>query len=476
MKRVFLVLLLSIGTQRLLGEEKVISISREHPRYFVDGSSGKTWIPIGCNICFDRLHDGDSHADNEVRANFRRWIRAFSENGGNCIRLWAGHRSLEVMPNQSAVFDEEKAKTLCEIVSLCEKLDIKIKITLESFRMCLGPTCEYRDYNHIFNRPLYACYVGDMSGFFKSEECRRTYLSKVQYLKRLGLGESSSVYCWEPWNEINACGTIAEYSEWCSLMLPELKKIFPRQLVVNNLGSLSDVADYQAYDELAKEHDNDFLQVHRYLDAGASLDVCRGPMDVVAASATRELLGRREDCPVVVAEIGAVQSNHAGPFPYYPFDKEGVLLHDAIFAPFFCGAAGCGQYWHWDHQYIDGNNLWFHFKRFATAIEGLDPVAEGFKPFYTESRRLRMYGLKGIKTIVVWCRDKCSSWEDELVHGNAAEVVCGERVPFGDNLLSCYLPWEDRHVTVRGSILPEFRRSIVVRVSANAVDDEVHPH
>lgn len=464
--------------------KQIIKVSEKNPRYF-ETAAGKTWIPIGCNICFDRLYGNSGHSDRQVRENFERWIRAFAANGGNNIRLWAGHHSLEVMPDKPGVYDPERTKTIKRIIALCEELGIKVKITLESFRMCLSKEQE-RDranpagvnfnYNHIFNRPLYAPYAKNVAAFFKSEQCRQIYLRKAQYLKDLGFGDSPAVYCWELWNEINACGTMAQYSEWSAWALAELKKMFPKQMTVNNLGSFSDVAAYQMYDELATEVDNDFMQIHRYLDTGAQLDVCRGPMDVVAASAVRELLDRRADRPAVVAEIGAVQANHAGPFPYYKFDKEGTLLHDGIFASFFAGSAGCGQFWHWDHQYIDGNNLWWHFKRFANAIKGIDPVAEEFRPFYTESRRLRMYGLRGKNTAIVWCRDKKNSWEDELVHGDKVETLTTEKVPFRNCKLDCYLPWEDRHLSVDAPTLPPFKRSIVVRVPATAVEGVVRAH
>jgi len=474
----------ALTAQSLLAEGRTVEISRENPRYFVTGTGGP-WIPIGCNICFDRLYDGRGHGDAEVRANFDRWLRRFAANGGNCIRLWGGHRSLEVLPDKPGVFDAEKAKTLKGIVALCEELGVKVKITFESFRMCLSEEVERAkknpkgcnfNYNHIFNRSLYAPYANSVSAFFKSEECRRIYLGKAQYLKDLGFGDSPAVYCWELWNEINCCGTIAEYSAWSAWALAELKKMFPKQLTVNNLGSFSDMGAYQMYDELATERDNDFMQIHRYLDSGAALDVCRGPMDVVSASAVREMLDRRPDRPAIVAEIGGVQANHAGPFPYYPFDREGTLLHDAIFAAFFAGSAGCGQFWHWDHQYIDGNGLWWHFRRFATAVKGLDPVAEGFRPFYTESRRLRMYGLRGRTKAIVWCRDKKSTWLDELVQGNRPELLEKESVPFRNCRLACYLPWDDRHLTVDAPRLPPFRRSIVVTVPANAVEGVVRPH
>lgn len=452
---------------------RAIEISRTNPRYF-ETADGRTWIPIGMNICFDRLYDGRAHGDAEVRANFDRWIRVFAANGGNCIRLWAGHASLEVMPDEPGKYDPEKAKTLKGIVALCEELGVRVKVTLESFRSTCADASKSRQ--PFFNRKLYAPYAKDMTEFYASKKCFGIYMGKARYLKELGLGDSPAVYCWELWNEINATAPMADYVPWSARALAELRRMFPRQMTVNNLGSFSDVGAYQMYDELAAETDNEFLQVHRYLDAGACLDVCRGPMDVVAASAVREMLARRPDCPVILAETGAVQANHAGPFKYYASDKEGTLLHDALFAAFFAGSAGCGQYWHWDHQYVDGLGLWWHFRRFANAVEGLDPVAEDFRPFYTESRRLRMYGLRGRTTSVVWCRDKASDWESELVRGVAPETLDGESVPFRGCALDCYLPWEDRRVTVPAPTLPPFRRSVVVRVPSASVEGVVRPH
>ena len=142
-------------------------------------------------------------------------------------------------------------------------------------------------------------------------------------------------------------------------------------------------------------------------------------------------------------------------------------MHDALFAPFFAGSAGCGQFWHWD-SYVAPNGLWHHYARFAKAIEGLDPIAEDFRPFKTETRRVRIYGLRGKRTTVLWCRDKASDWRSELVEGNEAKLVEGEVLPsplIGE--MTCYLPWEDRSVKAQGPTLPAFRRSLVVRLPSD---------
>ena len=47
-----------------------------------------------------------------------------------------------------------------------------------------------------------------------------------------------------------------------------------------------------------------------------------------------------------------------------------MILHDVLFAPFFAGAAGAGQIWHWD-EYVDKNNLWWQFRASPRRSAGL---------------------------------------------------------------------------------------------------------
>lgn len=125
----------------------------------------------------------------------------------------------------------------------------------------------------------------------------------------------------------------------------------------------------------------------------------------------------------------------------------------------------------------DGNNLWYHFARFAKAIEGLDPAAEHFRPFRTETARLRVYGLRGQKTTVIWCRDKKSTWETEVEKGVPPQTVQGERLPFANCTFACYLPWEDKAVSLPAPALPAFTRSIVVRFPTDpAYARIIEPH
>jgi len=184
-----------------------------------------------------------------------------------------------------------------------------------------------------------------IADFFDGEAPREQFRGKIRwYAARYPA--RPEIFGWELWNEINAVRG-GGYMAWTEAMLPELRRAFPRNLAMQSLGSFDTPRVRETYRRHSTMPGNDLAQVHRYLDLGASLDVCKGPMDELAADAVRELLSYRPDRPVTLAESGAVEPRHTGPFQLYAADKEGILLHDVLFAPFFSGAAGTGQIWHW---------------------------------------------------------------------------------------------------------------------------------
>jgi hypothetical protein len=158
----------------------------------------------------------------------------------------------------------------------------------------------------------------------------------------------------------------------------------------------------------------------------------------------------------------------------YVKDRAGIILHDVIFAPFFAGAAGTGHCWHWD-AYVHANNLWWHFGRFAAAVEGLDPPAEKFEPLVIDHPRLRVYVLRGKQTTLAWCRDKQNTWRTELAESIAPAVIRDASIDFGQIASShgtevrVYDPWQNNwteaHLEGHTVRLPAFSRSVLVRIA-----------
>lgn len=262
-------------------------------------------------------------------------------------------------------------------------------------------------------------------------------------------------------------------------MLDPIKKLFPNHIVSQTLGSMhGEYADKQ-YKKLVTLHNNEIFSIHRYLDEGnqwSQYPIVRGPIDELASNAAfvgNELV-KNNPKPVVINEIGAVDPDHSGPFNLYEKDKEGVLIHDMIFAPFFSGSAGSGGIWHWN-QYIYSQNLWYHFQRFQRAINGVDPISEKFEPTYFEENGVRCYVLNGKSTTIIWCRDTVNNWETELRNN----VPANPKNNFSINLKALknsnykqyriYDPWNDKwesysQIANFQVSVPPFIRSVIIKL------------
>jgi hypothetical protein len=408
--------------------------------------------------------------EKEALATMERWIKSLSENRGNYIRLWLSHNFFDVEHERSGRYDAEKARRIDAVLDMARRHNVRVKMTVEHFRHF------FRDTQSWAAKPIHHVSRGgpakDMDDFFQGRKSREQFKKKLRwYADRYG--DDPVIFAWELWNEMDTVRGKG-YMEWTEEMLAELKRLFPKNMATQSLGSFDNASKRERYRRLSLMADNDFANVHRYLDLGASLEICKGPVDVLAADAILELRNFEPAKPMILAESGAVEPSHAGPFKLYKTDKAGIILHDILFAPFFAGAAGTGQNWHWDH-YVAANNLWFQFDRFAEAIRGIDPPAEAFEPITIDHRRLRIYALKGRHTLLAWCRDKQSTWKTELAEGEPPAVVSDAVISLADVgrdldgvAVGFYDPWSNRWA--RGSVegnkisLPDFTRSLVIKM------------
>lgn len=451
------------------GEGFVLPSTGE-PRYLQD-AAGRPFIPVGLNLCFPRFWNGRE----DGLAKMKRWIDRLSENGGNFARLFLGHPFFDVEHDGYGTHDEERESRIAEVVEYAWIRGIRLKLTLELFRTIdVAPQAELFPGAVNFSRPFYYKALGgefqDMTDFLQSEAGRRHFLGKVDRLA-CRFANHPGVIGLDLWNEMNAVSGRG-WEAWTQEMLLELKKRFPNHLVSQTLGSLDGAWAQEAYRKVISMPGNELAQVHRYLDLGTEDRVCHGPVDVMMADAVTTLLELAPSKPALLAEGGAVEPNHARPWDLYKADTEGIVLHDVLFAPFFAGACGSGQPWHWK-EYVDANGLWWHFARFRRAIEGIDPVRGRFAPRRRDRGRLRIYALEGESEGWYWCRDSRFNWQTELVEHLPADLLRNEELRISDGgdsewTAETYAPWDDAdfaNISVDGGriVLPPFRRSIVVR-------------
>ena len=438
--------------------EAFVRVSPRDPRYF-ELSDGTPYIPIGLNMIAPPGEQG--------LPGMEAWMTQLAANGGNYIRVWLGNPFFDVEHAHSGEYDEAKAERIKALLSIAAQDGIRVKLCLEHFRNLDGGRQAWA------SKPLHLASNGgtatNMNDFFDGSASREQFKKKLAWFAQR-FGDNPTVFGWELWNEINAVQG-GNYMAWTEVMLPELHRLFPHNLAMQSLGSFDRDSVRSSYQRLATMPGNDVAQVHRYLDLGARLQVCHGPMDVLAADAVRELLATHPGRPVLLAESGAVEPSHSGPFKLYNQDTNGVLLHDVLFAAFFAGAAGPGHIWHWD-AYVAKQRLWWQFGRFAQVVKDLDAPAEHFEPRMLPHPRLRVYVLNGRRTVLLWCRDTQDSWQRELAAGQAPDTVQDalldlEPLNLGKGEARIYDPWENRWSpgSVNGDklSLPSFKRSIVVR-------------
>lgn len=441
-----------------------VRISPRDHRYF-EFSDGSPYLPIGLNM----IAPANTRSTESGLANIERWIRNLSENGGNFARIWLSNDFWDVEHKKSGSYDDDKAERIDALIAIGRRYNVRLKLTMEHFRSFETGKWSGKPLHHVLNGGP----AESVTDFFAGKVCRDQFKRKIGwYADRYG--SDPTVFAWELWNEMD-CVSGQGWEMWTREMLVELRRRFPENLAAQSLGSFDNDGKRSRYKMVCVMPENDIAQVHRYLDLGAQLEVCHGPVDVLASDAIREIRDFKPDKPILLAESGAVEPGHTGPFELYAKDKAGIILHDVLFAPFFSGSAGAGQIWHWDH-YVDRNNLWWQFGRFAEAVKGIDPAAEQFEPLQLPDSQLRIYALKGRNVSMAFCRDKANTWRSELADQESPRTIRNARVDLSGLVSSAsknltveiYNPWTNTRsesTIDRGTvILPDFSRSIVVTV------------
>lgn len=242
------------------------------------------------------------------------------------------------METEYGQLNEEHLSNIDYLLELALRHDLKIKLCIESFRH-IRPGRNRWDTKASYH-------ISNGGPFENAAEFIATQRGRDEYLRRLAIirervGDHPAVFGWELWNEMNAVDC-SEIREWNEYMLPRVKRMFPKNLVMQSLGSLDRRSSFPIYEDICGMPSNEVMQVHRYLDCGAELLVCRAPMDSLCSDAVTVLRGYGQKKPLLLAEGGAVQPDHAGPSLLYPRDTVGMLLHDVIFTPFFAGQPGQG--------------------------------------------------------------------------------------------------------------------------------------
>lgn len=445
---------------------RYVQVSKQNPAYF-SFTDGTTYIPVGINMISPsgRYSNNPDSGFNEID----EWMKNLSANGGNYIRVWLSNSFWDI-EEKAGIYDEKKAARIDRFIEMARRYHLRIKMTLEHFRSI---TIQENPQQWATKSAYHTSNGGPLDSvrqYLTTNEGHLLFLNKIDYYKKR-YGSDTLFFGWELWNEMNALKGPQDsiFYDWNKKMLTEVKQRFPENLVMQSLGSFDGEYAKPVYEKLMAMPGNEVAQVHRYLDLGAEMAVCHAPMDIICSSAIKDLRAYDQDKPVILAETGAVEPNHAGPSKYYVRDTAGILLHDILFAPFFTGSAAPGMSWHWE-SYVHKNNLWFHYGRFNEAIKGIDPVRESLNPIFAETDQIRIYTLKGNQTSLYWIRDKKNNWKSELDQNIPPSLIKNIILDLHEGKIAeIYDPWTNKWNKVKiknkSITLPDFKRSVIVKVS-----------
>ena len=451
-----------------------VRVSKENPRYF-EFADGTPYIPIGMNLCFPRPYFFEGIED-EGFAKLESGMAELSKNGGNFVRVWVGADFFNI-ENEAGKFDPKKMARFDRYMKLAQKYNLRVKFCMQHFRSTAAAepnTSEANKLKNQFRQPAYSPLFKNMTEYLSSDAGKKMFLDYTrQFADRYA--DNSHVFGVELWNEMNSVGAKIDLVEkWTIEMLPQVKRQFPNHLVMQSLGSFDSESGTRNYKRFMPMKDNDVAQAHRYLDCGAKFEICHGAVDVFCADAIETITAFAPGKPALLAESGAVNPKHTGPFNLYAKDSDGIILHDVLFAPFFSGSAGAGQPWHWE-WYVGKNNLYRQFGRFAKAVEGINPIEENFAPSKFESDGCRFYVLTGNKTVIGWIRDAKSDWRSELERGEKPREIRGLKIKLSKFVgfkkiarISFYNPWTnvggDLKIENGEAELPPFARSTIFKM------------
>lgn len=470
------------GGERIGGKEFCIVPSRRQAQLRVENGKGyekdgKYFLPYGINMAFPEGYQ-DSNGQEFGQGNnvsflglkqYENWFRACAKNGVNLVRIWCGCQYFSPDKAELGEYDLLQFYKLDKIFALANRYKIRLKLTIERFRVFVADksklgACEGVAGNggNIFQK--YATYQGEVvtsKAWLEEEKCRALWVEKLkEYAKRYAC--DPALYAIEFWNEMNAYSVknndMGVINRWNEYMAERARVLFPNAVLLNSLGSL-DCEEVLAYYEAFCFEKFDWLQFHTYLDQGAAYDGVReNPIEAVKNS-VRVLAKKAAACkkPLYLAETGAVNDRHSGPFRYYLADNDGILFVDCVYAPLFLGCLGAGNIWHWDNRYVAAKNLYALYAPLTKAVQGVDFAREEFVPIDLSNEKFYCLVLKGKTQVLAFVRNKKYAWQNVLRDGKTVGYESGT-IDFSGVLAKNvdFIPiWKDERDRVRfdGKIL-----------------------
>ncbi len=441
-----------------------VRVAKANPLMF-ECDDGSAYLPIGHNLFIERLTKVDPSSWSQFHVievdgkkvvgldQYERWLDRMAAVGCTATCVNFNGPTLGVEGSWAYRYNQRGCWKLDQIVRMCEERGIRIKVVVEHIRYI--STAEGIDWGGSMPKvrsdfPYYYNNGGtcrSMRDLFVLPAAHEQFQAQLRYIVARW-GYSPSVLAWQTWAEVNCpCkASRAEKVAWTDMMNRYLRSIDPWQhLVTAGLGSGPTV-----WDELWKSRSIDFIQLTDYARANKPLSM------VELWSGPVLQYHRRYGKPLLIGETGMVDrawgcSEYQDAYRHAqsPKDKEGVILHNAIWAPFFAGASGTAMHWWWAY-YIDAFNLYHHYRPFVEFTADVPWNRFDFAPLELKCSAAAVRALaRGHRAwgIVGWLHHKENVWKRAVAEGKTPGTVTDatvtlDDVPAGNHELIWFDSWK----------------------------------
>jgi hypothetical protein len=222
--------------------------------------------------------------------------------------------------------------------------------------------------------------------FATNEMARQLFQRRLRYIAARW-AYSPSLMAWEWWNEADWTPiSDPQMAGWIQEMTPVLRQFDPYHHLISTSYAQS------ARPEINNLPEIDFSQLHLYSSLDPAIDFPNMYRDRSAAVPGK---------PLLFAEYGA----SAGGEDERSDDRQGLHLHNALWASTFSGYASAAMYWWWD-SYVDPLDLWGVFGRLTRFLEGTDLSRLLPGKAVLSSREVPYQILKNDDHLLAWLHDR----------------------------------------------------------------------
>ncbi len=330
---------------------------------YLNFDDGTQYIPVGENMCWE---DG---ALSNVVPNYNSWLGKLSTNGGNFIRVWMsdwafalewkngtnGFGGLENYKQTSAYY-------LDWLLNKCDTLSVYLQLCLNhhgQVSSTVNPEWGDNPYNVVNGGPCTNTW-----DFFTNTTAKSDYKNRQRYIVAR-YGYSKNIESWELFNEVIFTDDYQNHKtdvdNWHGEMSTNLKSLdVNKHLVTTSFGDASYTPGTW------NESTIDYTQLHNYTSV-PNLESILVANDQTYLSSYKK--------PVLNGEFGLGPDGGT----LSTDDPNGVHIHNAIWATALNGAMGSAMTWWWD-DYIEPQNLYYHYKPLSSFLNALTLKDDNYKP------------------------------------------------------------------------------------------------